>query len=275
MSKIFSLTSFNPAKAQFKDLPPEFGDINYMLNNDDSIFVIQSNRCSSVPVNRNLITDGGGSEALVAARQVLGTERYYAGNYGCDNNPESVCDIGNTVYFASKSNRQVYKFSPSSGIQVISDINMKSYFKSLFEQAEQDRENGAGPIRVVGGYDPYNDTYILSVYNYNTSEGTCGDNSFVDDSGDGEVVTETIVERVYPDSVTMDLDTVVQDISNGQLFAIAGDGFGPDGSTVVGLGELLNLLVSYGTVVQDPGPQTYGADEGGVTFNFPEDEEYG
>ena len=275
VSKIFSLTSFNPAKAQFKDLPPEFGDINYMLNNDDSIFVIQSNRCSSVPVNRNLITDGGGSETLVAARQVLGTERYYAGNYGCDNNPESVCNIGNTVYFASKSNRQVYKFNPSSGIQVISDINMKSYFKRLFEQAEQDRKAGAGPIRVVGGYDPYNDTYILSVYNYNTSEGTCGDNSFVDDSGDGDVVTDTIVERVYPDSVTIDLDTVVQNIDENQLFAIAGDGFAEGQQTApIGVDELLSFLVAYGQVVQNPGPQTYGSDEGGVTFNFPEDEEY-
>ena len=149
ISKINTITSFNPVKGQYKDLPSEFGDINYMINNDDSIFVIQSNRCSSVPVNRNIITDGGGLDALVAAREVLGTERYYAGNYGCDNNPESVCDIGNTVYFASKSNRQVYKFNPSTGIQVISDLGMKSYFKRLFERVEADGLNGQGEIRVV------------------------------------------------------------------------------------------------------------------------------
>ena len=168
ISKINTITSFNPVKGQFKDLPSEFGDINYLINNDDSIFVIQSTRCSSVPVNRNIITDGGGGESLVAAKSVLGTERYYAGNYGCDDNPESVCDIGNTVYFASKSKRQVYKFNPSSGIQVISEVGMKTFFKDLFEQAEADELQGMGEIKVVGGYDPYEDTYILSVYNQPT-----------------------------------------------------------------------------------------------------------
>jgi len=224
LSKILSLTSFNPIKGQFKDLPAEFGDINYLINNDDSIFVIQSNRCSSVPVNRNIITDGGGVESLVAARQVLGTERYYAGNYGCDDNPESVCNIGNTVYFASKSNRQVYKFNPSNGVQVISDAGMKTYFKKLFEQAEIDRDAGQGEIKVVGGYDPYADTYILSVYNQNVQEGTCGDNDFVSSGseGGGPVVTETVTEYVYPDSVTISLASLLSRFESGQLFDLAG-----------------------------------------------------
>ena len=285
LSKIFSMTSFNPAKAQFKDLPPEFGDINYMINNDDSIFVIQSNRCSSIPVNRNLITDGGGAETLVAARQVLGTERYYAGNYGCDNNPESVCNIGNTVYFASKSNRQVYKFNPSNGVQVISDANMKSYFKKLFEQAEADRDAGQGEIKVVGGYDPYNDTYILSVYNQNTQEGTCGDNSFegagpVDEGDTGEPgTTETVIEYVYPDSVTIDLSEILSRFSAEQLFDLAA---GPgqiddpqlnyninDGS--ISTGDLLRFLAVFGnTFYPADDQQTFLDASDGVTFNFPE-----
>ena len=164
-SKILSLTSFNPSKGQFKDMPSEFGDINGLLNNDDSIFCIQSNRSSSIPVNRNLITDLGNTQSLVAAKEVLGTEQYYSGNYGCDGNQESICQIGNVIYFASKSNRQVYRFSPSNGLQVISDLGMKSFFKELFEKAEEDQQNGLGAIKVVGGYDPYKDNYILSVYN--------------------------------------------------------------------------------------------------------------
>ena len=164
-SRINTITSFNPVKGQFKDLPSEFGDINYLSNNDDSIFVIQSSRCSSVPINRSILTDGAGNESLVAAKKVIGTERYYAGEAGCDNNPESVCVIGNTVYFASKSKREVYKFNPSQGVAVISNAGMKSYFQNLFRLAEQDREEGLGEIRVVGGYNPNDDTYVLSVYN--------------------------------------------------------------------------------------------------------------
>lgn len=270
LSKIFSLTSFNPSKAQFKDLPPEFGDINYMINNDDSIFVIQSNRCSSVPVNRNLITDGGGENTLVAARQVLGTERYYAGNYGCDDNPESVCDIGNTIYFASKSNRQVYKFNPANGIQVVSDINMKSYFKRLFEKAEEDRDAGMGEIKVVGGYDPYNDSYVLSVYNQNTDEGTCGDNTFTGidtggSTGGGDVSTETTVQYVYPDSVTINLEDILERFSSKQLFDLAAN---TDGAITTS--DLIDFLAVFGSEVDIPSSeQTFTDDEDTITFNFP------
>lgn len=302
-SRIMSLVSFNPAKVQFKDMPAEFGDVNYMINNDDSIFVIQSNRCSSVPVNRNIITDGGGAESLVAARQVLGTERYYAGNYGCDDNPESVCDIGNTVYFASKSNRQVYKFNPSTGVQVISNAGMKSYFKMLFEKAESDREAGFGEIRVVGGYDPFEDTYILSVYNQNTEEGTCGDNEYVppegsvgeDDNGNGgqvEIVTET--EFVYPESVTISLTHLLSNFDGSQLFDIAADqtnfvtafneetgvfeadpnitqGFN-DGS--ISSADLLRFLSYFGQSFEPASDlQTYQGASQDVTFNFPDTEE--
>jgi hypothetical protein len=294
LSKVLSLTSFNPSKGQFKDLPAEFGDINYLINNDDSIFVIQSSRCSSVPVNRNLITDGGGTESLVAARQVLGTERYYAGNYGCDNNPESVCNIGNTVYFASKSNRQVYKFNPSSGIEVISDAGMKTYFKKLFEQAEIDRDAGQGDIKVVGGYDPYADTYILSVYNQNVQEGTCGENDFVSDGseGGGPVVTETVTEYVYPDSVTISLASLLSRFEDGQLFDLAGatvsanvsnfiggsygtiTGSGVNDGTI-GVNDLLRFLTLYGNQLEGPAEdlQTFNPSDDDVFFNFPDQPE--
>ena len=167
-SKLFTLTSFNPAKMQFKDMPAEYGNINYMVNQQDSMFVIQSSRCSSVPVNRNLITTASNDESLIAATKVLGTERYYAGEYGCDNNPESVCVIGPNIYFASKSSKEVYKFNSSTGIDVISNTGMRSFFRDLFNSAINDE----GVVKVVGGYDPIKDEFILSVYNQPSIEYT-------------------------------------------------------------------------------------------------------
>ena len=244
-SKILSLTSFNPSKGQFKDLPSEFGDINYTLNNDDSIFCIQSNRCSSIPVNRNLITDLGNTQSLVAAKEVLGTEGYYAGNYGCDDNPESVCQIGNTVYFASKSNRQVYKFNPSNGIQVISDIGMKSFFKKLFETAEKDRDAGEGDIRVVGGYDPYKDNYILSVYNINVANPTPADvEDETDTGGGGDPGTgglPVIKSIEFPQSAVDALVTIMK--NQGLSFERSGD-LNDDASVTTN--DLLTLLSTFG-----------------------------
>ena len=171
-SNILKLTSFNPAKLQFKDLPVEHGNINYILPQQDSIFVIHANKCASVPVDRNIITTASDSQSLVAGSKVLGTERYYAGSFGCDNNPESVCVVGNNVYFASKSKKEVYKFNPSQGVEVISDKGMKNFFRKLFKDAMDQEASGAGLVKVVGGYDPAKDEFILSVYNSSLVEGT-------------------------------------------------------------------------------------------------------
>lgn len=207
-SKVFTLTSFNPTKGQFKDLPIEHGDINYIAHTDDSIFVIQSNRCSSIPVNRNIITDLGDAQSLVAARAVLGTEGYYAGEFGCDNNPESVCEVDNTIYFASKSKREVYRFNRGSGIQVVSDLGMKSYFRRLFKLAEQDEIDGLGQVKVVGGYDPEKDSFILSVYNLNdTVSNPVADPDSDAAGGDAPVVTETVAVQLSAGEIADALTT--------------------------------------------------------------------
>jgi hypothetical protein len=160
-SSVFVLTSFNPVKSHFKDLAVEHGSINYIVDQQDSAFVIQSNKVSSVPVSRNIITTASDDQSLVAASNVLGTIKYYAGDAGCDDNPESVCSIDNNVYFANKSSREVYKFNPSNGVQVISEVGMKSFFRKLFREVE----NTGKKVKVVGGYDPDKDEYLLSVYN--------------------------------------------------------------------------------------------------------------
>ena len=160
-SSVFVLTSFNPVKSHFKDLAVEHGSINYIVDQQDSAFVIQSNKVSSVPVSRNIITTASDDQSLVAASNVLGTIKYYAGDAGCDNNPESVCSIDNNVYFANKSSREVYRFNPSNGVQVISEAGMKSFFRKLFREAESTGKK----VKVVGGYDPDKDEYLLSVYN--------------------------------------------------------------------------------------------------------------
>ena len=278
-SKILSLTSFNPSKGQFKDMPSEFGDINGLLNNDDSIFCIQSNRSSSIPVNRNLITDLGNAQSLVAAKEVLGTEQYYSGNYGCDGNQESICQTGNVIYFASKSNRQVYRFSPSNGLQVISDLGMKSFFKELFEKAEEDQQNGLGAIKVVGGYDPYKDNYILSVYNVDpdalnvfiseceeveeddtdtgggtddgTDEGTDDggtDDGGTDDGGDEQEEERVIESLTFSPDAILALEQIIRE--NPDLdFELPSD-VNVDGSSNVQ--DVLQSLAAFGQQTNDP-----------------------
>ena len=161
-----SFTRFNPSVLPYKDLPNEYGSIMSLVNEYDSVLVIQENKVSAVPVERNILATAGGSTSLMASGKVLGTQKFYAGNYGCDTNPESVVRAGTSVYFASKKNKEVYMYSPNQGLAVVSDLGMKTFFYNLFSSAMANVDT-QGPVRVVGGYDPLKDEYLLSVINDN------------------------------------------------------------------------------------------------------------
>lgn len=161
--KFNKFASFNNSLLNFKDIPNEYGAINFIMNNYDSILVIQENKTSVLPVSRNIISTAAGVESLTTSKEVLGTQKFYAGDYGCDNNPESVVKAGTNVYFANKSAREVYRFNASQGIEVISEQGMKKFFRNLFRDAMINAQNNDSVVRVASGYDPLNDEYIISV----------------------------------------------------------------------------------------------------------------
>jgi len=180
-SKI-NYSSFNLTLSNFKELQEEFGDINYMCNMEGDVFVIQSDRCTLVPASKTLFSDVQGSSTVAASKSPLGQERVFAGRAGCDNNPESVVQVGAYVYFAHKNLGKVYRFNPSNGVQEISEQGMASYFRGIFKDA-MDKSVAAGDfinyddVRVVGGFDPVNEEYLLTVLDpvtYGVTEGTGG-----------------------------------------------------------------------------------------------------
>jgi hypothetical protein len=159
------LNSFNSTTFNFKDIPNAYGEIACLIDYNEGLFVLQKNKASYLPINRTILSDVSGNDSVIASQKVVGTQKFYSGDYGCDTNPESVVVVGNTIYWCNKRMREVYKFNPSSGIQVISNMGMKSYFDRLFGQAQNMYRMSGGPVRCVGGYDPRNEEYILSVYN--------------------------------------------------------------------------------------------------------------
>ena len=55
-------------------------------------------------------------------------------------------------------------YSPNQGVAVVSDAGMKTFFYSLFSNAMANADS-LGVVRVVGGYDPLKDEFLLSVIN--------------------------------------------------------------------------------------------------------------
>ena len=189
-SKI-NYSSFNLTLSNFKELQEEFGDINYMCNMEGDVFVIQSDRCTLVPASKTLFSDVQGSSTVAASKSPLGQERVFAGRAGCDNNPESVVQVGAYVYFAHKNLGKVYRFNPANGIQEISEQGMASYFRGIFKAAMDASESiNYNDVRVVGGFDPVNEEYLLTVLDpetYGVTEGT-GGGGFPE--GGGEVIED-------------------------------------------------------------------------------------
>ncbi len=151
-------SSFNSLKGNFKDLSGEYGKIDYLVNNYDSIVVIQENKSSKVPVERSVLSTADGSNSLVQSKEVLGIQTYYSGDFGSDGNPESVLKQGGYIFFASKTNAEVYRLSPGGGIEVISSVGMKAAFYNAFNDI-QNMSNAYIPT----GYNPMDDEFLISI----------------------------------------------------------------------------------------------------------------
>lgn len=157
-SKLVRFTSFNPSLFPFKDLPNRYGAVNYLEAFNEFLLIIQEDKLSRLPVSRQILSDAAGGQQLIASEIILGTQAFYSGDFGCDGNPESVVVVDNDIYFANKSVAEVYRFNRNEGgVRVISDNGMEEFFERLF------RDAGVG-ARVVGGYDPLNDEFLISVF---------------------------------------------------------------------------------------------------------------
>ncbi|NQZ74574.1 MAG: hypothetical protein HRT61_00420 [Ekhidna sp.] len=157
-SNLFRFTSFNASKSNYKDAPDRYGVINKLVDNGESLITIQQDKFIAWPINRNMITDAAGVDQLIVSSDIIGTPRIYTGDYGCDGNPESVVRCGKNIYFANKTMAEVYRFNPTNGLAVISESGMKDFFYRLFTTAMANSD-----IRVVGGYDPLKDEYLITV----------------------------------------------------------------------------------------------------------------
>ena len=163
-SDAFNYSSFNASLFPFKDLEERFGNINFIDELGGNLFVIQQDRCTKVPVSATILANVVGQEQLIASNDILGKEQVFSVTAGCDNNPESVVRIDNTYYFAHKSSGKVFRFVDGQGLENISDVQMSSYLRSKFRRAiAQSSSNSNNDVRIVGGYDPVKQEYLLTV----------------------------------------------------------------------------------------------------------------
>ena len=157
-SEKLSLSSFNLSNANWKDMDLEYGQIDKIISRGDSLTVLQDSKASTVPTGRNLIAYANGKESLTTSTDVLGKESYYAGDFGTSGNPESVIERFGVVYYADMNSRKIIRLS-ADGITPISHKGMGTLFEDVFE----DLSNNVSTPKIVGGFDPDNNEYLVTV----------------------------------------------------------------------------------------------------------------
>lgn len=156
-SERLGLSSFNLSLANWKDLGLAEGSVQSLINRNEAVTVLQQSKASNISVNRNIIEYTSGKSNLTVSDKVLGEASYYAGNFGT-NNPESVVERFGVVYFVDAEAGKVIRLS-ADGITPISDKGMSSFFEERFKSLISNSDR----IRVVGGFDPDNGEYLITV----------------------------------------------------------------------------------------------------------------
>jgi hypothetical protein len=156
-SKYLGLSSFNLSLANFYDFEYLHGTIKQLVGDDDRVYIIQERKAGWAPVGRNIIESTDGVQSLALSRNVIGVPNYYLGDYGINDNPESLATDRGRIYFADIRSGKVVRIS-RDGIALISEQLMDAFFKENFRYIA----TNASRQKVVGGVDRESDQYIIS-----------------------------------------------------------------------------------------------------------------
>jgi hypothetical protein len=155
-TSVLKLSSFNGGQGNFVDLPNSYGAIKQMLNNGDSITVLQEVKSSLIPVGRNLVEYLDGTSNVTVSTNFLGSQSVYAGDFGTQN-PESVKAYNGRVYFSDVRSGKIVRIGPD-GLEPISEAKIDAY--------TQDKcfiiASSTGTYKTIGGIDPMHGEYDIT-----------------------------------------------------------------------------------------------------------------
>lgn len=152
-SSINRLNEFNLSLANFKNLDKSFGPVRKLFARDTDLLVLHQDKVTSVYYGKNLLVDAVGGSQVASVPEVLGTQIASQSEYGISDNPESFAVWSNNYYF-SDARRGVVLMMTGNDIVEISENGLRDYFIDFFSLAPNTQK--------LGGYDPHNQTYMIS-----------------------------------------------------------------------------------------------------------------
>jgi len=148
------LNEFNLSLSNFRDIDDKYGSIEKISSRDTDLIVFQENKVSKIMFEKSVLYNADGTGNVGSTEDVLGTQVPYIGEYGISKSPSSFAKWYNDIFFTDSKRGTVVRLD-SNGLEEISEYGMKDWF----------RENvgDTANSQVIGGYDPYNDLYVINV----------------------------------------------------------------------------------------------------------------
>lgn len=235
-SKYLGLSSFNLSLANFYDFEYLHGTIKQLVGDDDRVYVIQERKAGWAPVGRNIIESTDGAQSLALSRNVIGVPNYYLGDYGINNNPESLATDRGRIYFADIRTGKIVRIS-RDGITLISEQLMDAFFKENFRYIA----TNASRQKVIGGIDRESDQYIVSTDFISNAELTVsnGVSTFVytaQTNADGDAV---VIDLEFDDDDLFTFSTEIRE------FQVLCDEFDDSLNAIVYLDKIIDGQPAY------------------------------
>jgi hypothetical protein len=146
------LNSFNQSLLNWKELDKQYGSIVKILGREGNLLVMQKDKIGQVLFGKDTMYNADGTSNVAKVPYILGEYQPYAGEYGMSH-PESFEQDGNRVYWVDAKRGNVLRLS-INGISPIT-YGMEGWFKKTLNEYY-----GA---KIVGGIDPYNNMYNISI----------------------------------------------------------------------------------------------------------------
>ena len=153
---------FSTADDITKSADPANASIQKLYAEDTNLVIFQELKVSRALIDKDAIYSAEGGGTVTSSNLVIGVIQPYVGEYGISKDPGSFAVYGYRKYFSDKNNNVILRLS-RDGLEEISRYGMTDYFRD--ELNNIDSPFGA-PGKIVGGYDIYNDQYVISTQNF-------------------------------------------------------------------------------------------------------------
>ncbi|MAN60394.1 MAG: hypothetical protein CMI60_00475 [Parvibaculum sp.] len=140
-----------------KSLDPANGSIQKLYAEDTNLNIFQELKVSRALIDKDAIYSAEGGGTVTSANLVIGAITPYLGEYGIATNPESFAIYGYNKYFSDANKNVILRLS-RSGLDEISSVGMKDYFRDELNRIKV----ASAPGRILGGWDIYTSQYFVS-----------------------------------------------------------------------------------------------------------------